>query len=53
MPSSEKMDILWQHHYEIFKAIKQRDPETSKKKVIEHLDYINEKLKEDMGTIKN
>ena len=53
MPSSEKMDILWQHHYEIFKAIKQRDPETSKKKVIEHLNYINEKLKEDMGTIKN
>lgn len=53
MPSSEKMDILWQHHYEIFKAIKQRDPETSKKKVIEHLDYIREKLKEDMGTIRN
>ena len=53
MPSSEKVDILWQHHYEIFKAIKQRDPETSKKKVIDHLDYIREKLKEDMGTIKN
>ena len=53
MPSSEKIDILWQHHYEIFKAIKQRDPETSKKKVIEHLNYIREKLKEDMGTIKN
>ena len=53
MPSSEKMDILWQHHYEIFKAIKQRDPETSKKKVIDHLNYIREKLKEDMGTIKN
>jgi len=53
MPSSEKIDILWQHHYEIFKAIKQRDPETSKKKVVEHLNYIREKLKEDMGTIKN
>ena len=53
MPSSEKIDILWQHHYDIFKAIKQRDPETSKKKVVEHLNYIREKLKEDMGTIKN
>ena len=53
MPSSEKMDILWQHHYDIFEAIKRRDPETSKKKVIEHLDYIWEKLKEDMGTIRN
>jgi GntR family transcriptional repressor for pyruvate dehydrogenase complex len=53
MPSSEKMDILWQHHYEIFEAIKRRDPETSKQKVIAHLDYIWEKLKEDMGTIRN
>ena len=53
MPSSEKIEILWQHHYEIYKAIKLRDPETSKQKVIDHLDYIREKLKEDMGTIKN
>jgi len=47
------MDILWQHHYEIFEAIKRRDPEASKQKVIAHLDYIREKLKEDMGTIRN
>ena len=53
MPSSEKIDVLWQHHYEIFKAITHRDPETAKKKVIEHLDFIEKKLKEDMGTIKN
>jgi len=49
MPSSEKMDVLWQHHYEIFKAIKRRDPETAKQKVIEHINFIEEKLKEDMG----
>ena len=51
MPSSEKMDVLWQHHYEIFKAIKRRDPETAKQKVIEHINFIEEKLKEDMGTM--
>lgn len=51
MPSSEKMDVLWQHHYEIFKAIERRDPETAKHKVIEHLNFIEEKLKEDMGTM--
>ncbi len=32
MPSSEKMDVLWQHHYEIFKAIERRDPETCQTK---------------------
>ena len=53
MPSSEKIDVLWQHHYEIFKAITHRDPETAKKKVIEHLDFIEGKLKEDMGMMKN
>ena len=51
MPSSEKIDVLWQHHYEIFKAIKCRDSETAKQKVIEHLNYIEEKLKEDMGSM--
>jgi len=51
MPSSEKLEVLWQHHYEIFKAIERRDPETAKHKVIEHLNFIEEKLKEDMGTI--
>ena len=46
MPSSEKIDVLWQHHYEIFKAINLREPETAKRKVIEHLDFIEQKLKD-------
>ena len=53
MPRSEKIDVLWQHHYEIMMAIKQRDPEKAKNRVIEHLDFIEQKLKEDMGTMQN
>ncbi len=53
MPRSEKIDVLWQHHYEIFTAIKHRNPKTAQKKVIDHLNFIEEKLKEDMGIIKN
>jgi GntR family transcriptional repressor for pyruvate dehydrogenase complex len=53
MPRSEKVDVLWQHHYEIFTAIKQRNPKKAQKKVIDHLNFIEEKLKEDMGIIKN
>jgi len=52
MPSSEKIDVLWQHHYEIFKAIEGRDPETARQKVIDHLNFIEEKLKEDVETIR-
>ena len=53
MPRSEKIDVLWQHHFEIFKAIKNRNPQIAQKKVIDHLNFIEEKLKEDMGIIKN
>jgi DNA-binding FadR family transcriptional regulator len=53
MPRSEKIDVLWQHHFEIFTAIKSRNPQTAQKKVIDHLNFIEEKLKEDMGKIKN
>jgi GntR family transcriptional repressor for pyruvate dehydrogenase complex len=53
MPRSEKIDVLWQHHYEIFAAIKRKNPQAAQKKVIEHLNFIEEKLKDDMGLIKN
>jgi GntR family transcriptional repressor for pyruvate dehydrogenase complex len=53
MPRSEKIDVLWQHHYEIYTAIKSRNPRTAKQKVVDHLNFIEEKLKEDMGIIKN
>jgi GntR family transcriptional repressor for pyruvate dehydrogenase complex len=52
MPRSEKIDVLWQHHYEIFTAIKHRNPEAAQEKVIDHLNFIEEKLKEDMDIIK-
>lgn len=53
MPRSEKIDVLWQHHFEIFTAIKNRKPRVAQKKVIDHLNFIEKKLKEDMGIIKN
>lgn len=51
MPRSEKMDVLWQHHYEIFKAIEAGDPQKAKCKVIDHLNFIEQKLKEDVETM--
>ena len=51
MPRSERIDVLWQHHFEIFTAIKRGKPRTAQKKVIDHLSYIETKLKRDMGVI--
>jgi len=47
----EKKDLLWQHHHEIYKAISQRDPFLAKQKIVDHLDYIEKKIKEEMEKI--
>lgn len=49
MPSSERLDILWQHHYDIVDAIARKDSESAKQNVIEHLNFIEEKIRIDMA----
>ena len=44
MPSSERLDVLWQHHYEIIDAIARKESNTAKQKVIDHLSFIEEKI---------
>jgi GntR family transcriptional repressor for pyruvate dehydrogenase complex len=44
----EKKDLLFQHHEEIYRAISQRDPPLAKKKLLAHLGFIEEKIKEEM-----
>lgn len=44
----DKKDLILQHHNEIFKAIRERDPSLAKRKIVDHLDFIEKKLKEDM-----
>ncbi|UCF90369.1 MAG: FadR family transcriptional regulator [Desulfobacterales bacterium] len=51
--SSEKTDLLWQHHNEIFQAICSRNPALAKQKLVDHLDFIESKIKADMGKMKN
>jgi DNA-binding FadR family transcriptional regulator len=47
------LDVLWQHHFEIIDALSRRDPKLAKQKVVDHLNFIEEKIKKDMGKIKN
>jgi GntR family transcriptional repressor for pyruvate dehydrogenase complex len=53
MPSSERLDVLWQHHSDIIDAIARKDSKLAKQKVIDHLNFIKEKIKEDIGQINN
>ncbi|UCH23167.1 MAG: FadR family transcriptional regulator [Deltaproteobacteria bacterium] len=45
MPSSERLDVLWQHHNEIIDAITRKDSKQAKQKIIDHLNFIEEKIK--------
>jgi GntR family transcriptional repressor for pyruvate dehydrogenase complex len=49
MPSSERLDVLWQHHYDIIDAIARKDSNMAKQKVIDHLNFIEQKIRKDMG----
>jgi GntR family transcriptional repressor for pyruvate dehydrogenase complex len=44
----EKKELLLRHHHEIYRAISQRDPSLAKRKVIDHLNYIEKKIREEM-----
>ena len=49
MPSSERLDVLWQHHHEIIDAIVRKNSRLAKQKVVDHLNFIEEKIRKDMG----
>jgi GntR family transcriptional repressor for pyruvate dehydrogenase complex len=53
MPSSERLDVLWQHHHDIIDAIARKDSNMAKQKVIDHLNFIEEKIRKYMGQINN
>ena len=44
----EKRDVLLKQHQEIFKAIKEKNPSKARKKMLRHLDYIEEMIAKDL-----
>jgi GntR family transcriptional regulator, transcriptional repressor for pyruvate dehydrogenase complex len=45
---SERKDALIEQHRNIFEAIKQRDAQEAKRKIIEHLEYVEEIIAQDL-----
>jgi GntR family transcriptional repressor for pyruvate dehydrogenase complex len=44
----ERKDVLLQQHRDIFEAIKKKNPKEARKRVTEHLDYVEEMITEDL-----
>lgn len=48
---SEKKDLLWHHHNEVYKAINQRNASMARQKIVDHLNFIERKIREDIGNM--
>ena len=44
----ERKEVLLRQHKDIFEAIKQKNPEEARKKIMEHLDYVVQMITEDL-----
>jgi DNA-binding FadR family transcriptional regulator len=44
----ERKDVLLGQHRDILEAIRQKDPKKARKKIREHLDYVEKMITEDI-----
>ena len=44
----ERRDLLLKQHQDLFEAIKKKNPREAKKKMLEHLDYVDEIINKDL-----
>lgn len=44
----ERKDVLLRQHRDVFEAIKQKDPVQARKRITEHLDYVEQMIAEDL-----
>jgi GntR family transcriptional regulator, transcriptional repressor for pyruvate dehydrogenase complex len=51
MPNREEQRLIWQHHADIYEAVRRRDPDAARAAIIGHMDFIEEKLAEGMSDI--
>lgn len=45
--------LMWQHHYEVYEAIARREPGEARRKIVDHLDFIEEGLRKNLLEIKS
>ncbi|UCG66925.1 MAG: FadR family transcriptional regulator [Deltaproteobacteria bacterium] len=48
LSKTDNKELMWKHHHEVYRAIKQRNPALARQKIVDHLDFIERKIKEDV-----
>lgn len=44
----QKKGLLWRHHNDVYKAIRKRNPSLARQKIVDHLDFIERTIREDI-----
>jgi len=44
----EKKDIIWRHHSQVYEAISRGEASLARQKIVDHLEYIERKIREDI-----
>lgn len=53
LSSSEDKEVVWRHHRDIYEAIRKRESETARQRIVDHMDFLEAKIKEDMENIRS
>ena len=51
VPNREDQKTIWQHHYDIYDAVRRRAPDEARAAIIGHMDFIEKKLDEGVSEI--
>jgi GntR family transcriptional regulator, transcriptional repressor for pyruvate dehydrogenase complex len=53
IPNKEDKQLIWQHHFDVYDAIRRHAPEDARKAIIEHMDFVEAKLNESVQDIQS
>jgi GntR family transcriptional repressor for pyruvate dehydrogenase complex len=51
VPNREEHKVIWEHHYQIYDAVRRRAPDEARAAIIAHMDFIEKKLDEGVREI--
>jgi len=51
VPNREDQKLIWDHHFEIYDAVRRRAPEEARAAIVAHMDFIERKLDESVTEI--
>lgn len=51
VPNREEQTMIWQHHADIFNAVRARKPDAARAAIVAHMDFVEAKLNESIGEL--